>query len=94
MAERSLYLVAYDVADDNRLRAMLHLVRRYATGGQRSVHECFMTAAERAGLLADAALILDEDQDRFFVLRLDPRMHVRTLGIAVSPEDPPFFYVG
>lgn len=93
LGERELHLGAYDVADPRRLRAMLDLMRGYATGGQYSVHECWLTAAERAQLIADAAQILDADDDRLLLLRLDPRGASITLGVAAAPADPSCFYV-
>jgi CRISPR-associated protein Cas2 len=90
---RDLYLAAYDVVAPRRLRAALDLVRGYATGGQYSVHECWLTAAERAQLIGDAASILDPDDDRMLLLRLDPRGAVIALGVAVAPADPSCFYV-
>jgi CRISPR-associated protein Cas2 len=93
METRSLYLVAYDVAHPRRLRATLELVRGYSTGGQKSVHECFLTAGEKARLLQDMALVLEEDEDSFLLLRLDPRARVLTLGKALEPMDTPYFYL-
>jgi CRISPR-associated protein Cas2 len=93
METRSLYLAAYDVAEARRLRKALDLVKGYSTGGQKSVHECFLTAGERAGLLCDMAAVLEEDEDSFLLLRLDPRARVLTLGKAVEPVDAPYFYV-
>jgi CRISPR-associated protein Cas2 len=40
------------------------------------------------------ALVLDETADRFFLLRLDPRSRVHTLGTALEPADPSYFYFG
>ena len=94
MAERDLYLAAYDVASPSRLAAALALVRGYATGGQKSVHEVFLTPAERRELVHAMALLLDEDEDRFFLLRLDPRARTYALGLAAKPIDPDYFYVG
>lgn len=91
MTQRDLYLAAYDIADPRRLRAAMERIRAHATGGQKSVYECFLTPAERGDLLADIALVIDDSADRFFLLRLDPRMRVVTLGIARPPLDPPFF---
>ena len=51
MPERDFFLAAYDVAHPRRRAAALKLARGYATGGQRSVHECFLTPAERGELL-------------------------------------------
>jgi CRISPR-associated protein Cas2 len=94
MAERALYLAAYDVADPKRLAASLALVKGFATGGQKSVYEIFLTDAEKGQLIHDLAIVLDEKEDRFFLLRLDPRSRVYTLGVASVPADPPYFYFG
>lgn len=90
---RDLYLAAYDVADKRRLRAALNLMRSYATGGQYSVHECWLTPLELDRIIVDAAGILDIEEDRLFLLRLDPRGAVITLGSAAAPADPSCFYV-
>ena len=94
MPARKLYLAAYDVADPGRLREVMLLVRAQATGGQLSVYECFLTPAERRELLTAVDAILHPREDRFFLLRLDPRSRVRTLGIGLAPQDPLFFYAG
>lgn len=93
MTQRQLHLVAYDIADPSRLDAVMLCVRAHATGGQKSVYECFLTPAERGALLADLALLIDEETDRLLLLRLDPRPRVVTLGIAVPPVDPPYYLV-
>ena len=94
MAQRDFYLAAYDVTHPRRLAAALALVRGYTAGGQKSVHEVFLTRAERSELLHSMALLLDEDSDRFFLLRLDPRARTYALGLAAQPKDPDYFYVG
>ncbi|HXF07796.1 MAG TPA: CRISPR-associated endonuclease Cas2 [Candidatus Acidoferrales bacterium] len=94
MPQRKLYLAAYDVADPDRLREVMLLVRGYATGGQLSVYECYLTAGERADLLAAVRDVLHPRQDRFFLLRLDPRSRVRALGRGLVPRDPSYFYAG
>jgi CRISPR-associated protein Cas2 len=93
LTDRDLYLAAYDVAAPRRLRAALDLVRGYATGGQYSVHECWLTPAERAQLIVDAEAILDASEDRLLLLRLDPRGAAITLGVGQAPADPSCFYV-
>ena len=94
MSHRDLHLACYDVAEQRRLTAALKLARRYATGGQKSAHELFLTPAERDKLVADMRALLDLSTDRFLMLRLDPRSRVHTLGKAVQPADPDYFYVG
>lgn len=94
MSQRILHLAAYDVSDPGRLREALNVLKGYATGRQKSVFECFLTQAERRKLLAEIRSVLDLREDRFFLVRLDPRGRILTLGIAVKPIDPPWFYVG
>jgi len=94
MSKRILYIAAYDICDPRRLREALHVLRGYAGGGQKSVFECFLTPAEKQDLLHEIRAVMDETEDRFLLLRLDPRSRVQVLGIAVEPIDPDFYYVG
>jgi CRISPR-associated protein Cas2 len=94
MPQRQLHLAAYDVAQPSRLRRALNVLRGYATGGQKSVFECFLTDGEKRELIDAMADVIDAEEDRFFVMRLDPRSKVQTLGVAVRPVDPRFFYIG
>lgn len=94
MSQRNLYLAAYDVSHIRRARAILHVVRGYATGGQKSVHETFLSPSEKGELIQQVALLLDEDSDRFFLLRLDPRAPTRVLGAGRAPADQGYFFVG
>jgi CRISPR-associated protein Cas2 len=93
VTERNLWIAAYDVREPRRLRLALQVLKGYSTGGQKSVFECFLTEGERKRLLAEAAAVLAPD-DSFLMVRVDARTRVLTLGLAVPPEDPPFFYVG
>jgi CRISPR-associated protein Cas2 len=94
MTKRLLYIACYDITDNARLRKALHVLRNYSTGGQKSVFECFLTDAEKRGLIAEIRQVIDENEDRFLLLRVDPRKPVKVLGIAEPPEDPAYFYVG
>lgn len=94
MPHRLLHLACYDVSEPRRLTAALALTRRYATGGQKSVHELWLTQAERDALVRDMRALLDLATDRFLLLQLDPRSRVHTLGKAIAPADPDYFYVG
>lgn len=94
MTDRSLFLAAYDVAEPRRLKLALDLIKGHATGGQKSAYECFLNASEEARLLQDIALVLEEDEDSFLLIGLDPRSRVHTLGRAVEPVDPQHFYLG
>jgi CRISPR-associated protein Cas2 len=94
MTQRTLYIAAYDVSDPGRLRDALKVLKGYASGRQKSVFECFLTEAEKRGLLAQVRAVLDRYEDRFLLVRLDPRAKIRVRGKAVKPADPPWFYVG
>lgn len=94
MSNRDLYLAAYDVSSPRRIAGALALVRGYTTGGQKSVHEVLLTRGERHELLHNMSLLLDEAEDRFLLLRLDPSARTYALGVAAKPADPDYFYVG
>jgi CRISPR-associated protein Cas2 len=92
--QRVLYLVAYDISHPRRLVRALKIVRAYATGGQKSVHECWLLPHELAVLKRDLEAVIDAGEDSVLFVRLDPRMRPRTLGIGRPPVDPGFFFVG
>ena len=94
MPTRDLYLAAYDVTDSDRLQAALHVLKGYASGGQKSVFECFLTARERRALLEEVRGVLDTREDRFLLLPLPGHRGIRGLGIAVPPSDPEFYIRG
>ena len=94
MTVRTLHLACYDIAEPRRQAAALKLARAYATGGQKSAHELLLTPAERDGLLAGMAALIDQQADRFLLLRLDPRSRVHTLGKAAAPTNPECFLIG
>ena len=94
MTQRQLYLAAYDISCNRRLRRSLRVLRGYASGGQKSVFECFLTPTEKSRLLEEIAEVIDPEEDRFILLRLVGAKHIRTLGKAVLPQDGSFYYVG
>lgn len=94
MTNRRLFLVAYDISHPGRGGRVLDVVKAYSTGGQKSVHECWLDPSERADLTAAVADRIDPVEDSVVLLRLDPRSPTLTLGIATQPRDPRYFYVG
>jgi CRISPR-associated protein Cas2 len=94
MSQRSLYLAAYDIAEPKRLKAFLKLLRGYASGGQKSVFECWLTPKERGDLIYMASVMMEPDVDRFMIFTLDGRQKVSTLGKAVKPADKDWYYIG
>ena len=93
MPSRSLHLVAYDIADQRRLARALHAVRAYASGGQKSVHECWLSGAEHAVLIGQLRRQLLPGQDRLLSVRVDPRSQPHVLGVARVPVPPGLFVI-
>lgn len=94
MTQRQLYLAAYDISCNRRLRKALYVLRSFASGGQKSVFECFLTPAEKSQLLEDMQKVIDPGEDRFILLKLAGAKHIRILGKAVLPQDGSYYYVG
>ncbi len=94
MPTRGLYIAAYDVSDPKRLRQVRRVVKDYATGGQKSVFECFLSPKEHANLYSDVCSLMNGGEDRFALLRVEERTQPVLLGIATPAVDPNFYYVG
>ena len=92
--ERRLYLAAYDVSDNGRLARVLKAVRGFASGGQKSAYECWLTPTEWQALHREVAELIDPSEDRFILFPLAPRRPMVTLGVAEPPANPEFFYFG
>jgi CRISPR-associated protein Cas2 len=88
---RQLFLAAYDVSSGKRLKKALATARQYASGGQKSAYECWLTPTEKRDLLQAMSRVLNSEEDRFALIPLDPRRGVSTLGLAVKPTNPQFF---
>lgn len=86
------YLVAYDIASSARLRRVHRIVRGYASGGQKSVYECFLSRQEREALYQQVESVIDLSEDRFLILHLLNSPKVHTLGVARPPQGPVLFY--
>jgi len=91
--ERELYLAGYDMGCPRRLVSALKLIRAHATGGQKSVYEIHLTQGERALLRTAMKALMEPTEDRFFLLKLDRRAAVQTMGVAVPPSSARFFMV-
>ncbi|TXI42649.1 MAG: CRISPR-associated endonuclease Cas2 [Nitrosomonas sp.] len=94
MTQRQLYLAAYDIASNKRLRKALYVLRGYASGGQKSVFECYLTDREKTCLLNSIKQIINPDKDRFILLKLFGVKHIDIYGKAVLPQNEFFYYAG
>jgi CRISPR-associated protein Cas2 len=90
---RHLFLIAYDIASTRRRRQVLKLLKGHATGGQKSLYECWMSSGEMQTAMAKVRSLIAENEDRVMFIRLDPRASTQTLGSAIAPTDADYFYV-
>lgn len=92
--KRNLYIVAYDIADPKRLRKVHQVVKQYATGGQKSAFECFLSNSERVELIKQGCSLIDPNVDRFALIPVNQQGETIVTGIALPAVDPDFYYVG
>ena len=91
---RTLYLIAYDISNPKRLNRVRHFLKGYSTGGQKSVYECFLTDWELERVSGNLEDLIKKSEDRIHIFTMDGRSTTHTLGIAVQPQDPAYFYIG
>ncbi|MBF0608517.1 MAG: CRISPR-associated endonuclease Cas2 [Candidatus Magnetobacterium sp. LHC-1] len=91
---RTLYLIAYDITEDNRLHDVRYLLKGYSTGGQKSVYECFLTEGELKYVIGQLKGLIKDKDDRVHIFQMDGRSTPHVLGIALPPHDPDYFYIG
>lgn len=90
---RSLYLVAYDVTEPQRLARVCRYFKSYRVAGQKSVPEIWVTASELRTIRADLQYLIDPGTDRIQLIALEQRMTPRCLGQASSFQNPHFCIV-
>ncbi len=93
MPQRKLYLVAYDVADSSRLRRMLYVIKDYATGGQKSAYECYLSNSEKREMISRVKVELNISDDRFACIEVKESSTPKTLGKAVPPQNLGYFLI-
>lgn len=79
---RTVHLIAYDICHPRRLHKVCRYLTGYKVGGQKSVFEVWLTAAELARIRADLEKLMDVTEDRLHILALDPRMKPHLFGRA------------
>jgi CRISPR-associated protein Cas2 len=65
-----LYLVAYDIADDRRLREVAKMMEAYGNRVQRSVFECSLSRSQLAGLIHDSKMRMNKLEDKLQIYKL------------------------
>lgn len=91
--KRTLYIAAYDVREPKRLINMLHTVKDFACGGQKSVFECWLSAREKQEMLYRTQQVL-APEDAFLLIQLSVKTTLYALGVARPAQDEKFLYLG
>ncbi|MBX3132213.1 MAG: CRISPR-associated endonuclease Cas2 [Gemmatimonadaceae bacterium] len=86
---RHIYLVAYDVSEDKRLRRTYRKMRGFGDALQYSVFQCNLSDVERMKMVEALSGIIKHDEDRVMIVDVGPvdgraRMAFDYLG--VQPE--------
>lgn len=92
--QRQLYLVAYDIRDPKRLYRMLYILKEYASGGQKSAFECYLSDGEKKELLDRCMQVMLCEEDALLVMRLKNQEEINILGKAVHPINEDYTYIG
>ncbi len=94
MKEPTPYLAAYDISNPRRLYKAHRILLDYAIGRQKSVFECWLLDGQKSELIKRISEVIDPSEDRFVLIRLDPRCSKKCLGCAAIEEKVEIFYVG
>ena len=89
MTHRTLCLVAYDICRPARRARALRAVKAFGLDGQKSVHECALSRAERRELADRLTAVIDTATDKLMILPLDARSPIARLGRPDRPARAP-----
>jgi len=89
---RLLYIVAYDITDDKRLRKVFRLMRGYGDHLQYSVFRCELNDRERIELIDKLTAVVKHDTDQVLFFSLGPaggqrEQQVYTVGLSYKPPE-------
>ena len=88
---RQLYVVTYDIRDDQRLRRVFKLMRGYGDHLQYSVFRCELNERERIELVEKLTQAIQAAEDQVLLFPLGPaggqrEVSVQALGVAYRPS--------
>jgi len=69
---RRVYLVAYDIADDKRLRKVFKKMSGFGEHLQYSVFQCELSDKERIEMMAALNPLIDHREDQVLIFTLGP----------------------
>lgn len=77
---RDLYLVCYDISDEDTLQQVRQYLQGWRVQGQKSAMECWFTSSEVQAAKDYLHTLIDQSTDRLLFVRLDPRQPVLHIG--------------
>lgn len=89
---RHVYLVAYDVSEDKRLRRTYRKMRGFGDPLQYSVFQCSLSDVERMKMVEAISGIIKHDEDRVMIVDIGPvegRARFAFDFLGVVPEETP-----
>jgi CRISPR-associated protein Cas2 len=84
--ERKRWIVAYDIADPRRLRAVHRTVRQFGVALQYSAFQVLLTDAELKSLLQALEHIIDDQADDVRAYHVPASCKVWTTGAPTLPD--------
>lgn len=69
---RSIYLVAYDVSDAKRLKAIHRCMHGFGDALQYSLFKCILSPKEKLMMVEAAREIIDQREDRVMIVCIGP----------------------
>lgn len=86
MSERTVYIVAYDICDPKRLRAVYKTMRGFGEHWQYSVFRCELTRAQKVVMITQLSEIINDSEDQIMIAPLGPptghnAQSIETLGV-------------
>jgi len=91
---RTFFIIAYDIRDQRRLNRVRYFLKGYSTGGQKSVYECFLADGDLKFIVSTLKRLIFEAEDRIHIFQPDGRSRTHTMGKAIQPKNPNYFYIG
>lgn len=84
MTNRYPAIIAYDIHSQQRRSKALRVLKKWRLDGQKSVHECLLTAKEAQHVFNELLHIIDEDSDRLMLAWITPYKPIFNRGTGHS----------
>ncbi|MCY4211757.1 MAG: CRISPR-associated endonuclease Cas2 [Gammaproteobacteria bacterium] len=84
--DEHLYIIAYDIADQKRWRAIFKLLHGYGEWLQLSVFQCRLSRLRHAELVATLDEIIHHKEDHVILMDLGPADTVKPKVVSLGKE--------